>query len=408
MSKKKQQIPAIRFNGFTNAWEQRKLGYDKDVRDGTHDSPKYHQEGHPLVTSKNLNDYGLDMTDVSLISNSDFEAINKRSKVDNGDILFGMIGTIGNPVIVDRSDFAIKNVALIKEGGDIPNRFLIQLLKSSVFEKYIRNENAGNTQKFLGLSKIREFTFFTPTTEEQIRIATFFKQLDDTVALHQRQLDNYKQLKQILMKKIFNQEIQFKDNSGNDYPVWEKKKLKDLGKFYSGTGFNDKYQGYLDLSIPFFKVSDMNISSNSKYMVESNNTVDDDICREMKINKIKGPAILFAKVGAAIYKERKRIVHNAFLMDNNMMALAINNSVDIEFAYYLCQSLNFSKYAQIGALPSYNASDIGSLNCKLPTIPEQEKIAIFLSTVDQKVNQAEQKVELLKEQKRGLMQLMFI
>ena len=116
------------------------------------------------------------MTDVSLISDADFEAINKRSKVDNGDILFGMIGTIGNPVIVDRSDFAIKNVALIKEGGDIPNRFLIQLLKSSVFEKYIRNENAGNTQKFLGLSKIREFTFFTPTIEEQSRIATFFKQ----------------------------------------------------------------------------------------------------------------------------------------------------------------------------------------------------------------------------------------
>ena len=178
--------PAVRFPGFTDVWEQRKLGDDKDVRDGTHDSPKYHKEGHPLVTSKNLNDYGLDMTDVSLISDADFEAINKRSKVDNGDILFGMIGTIGNPVIVDRSDFAIKNVALIKEGGDIPNRFLIQLLKSSVFEKYIRNENAGNTQKFLGLSKIREFTFFTPTTEEQIRIATFFKQLDDTIALHQR------------------------------------------------------------------------------------------------------------------------------------------------------------------------------------------------------------------------------
>ena len=121
------------------------------------------------------------------------------------------------------------------------------------------------------------------------------------------------------MQKIFNQELRFKDKNGNDYPVWQKKKLKDLGKFYSGTGFNDKYQGYLDLSIPFFKVSDMNIASNSKYMVESNNTVDDDICREMKINKITGPAILFAKVGAAIYMERKRIVHNDFLMDNSVL-----------------------------------------------------------------------------------------
>ena len=209
------------------------------------------------------------------------------------------------------------------------------------------------------------------------------------------------------MQKIFNQELRFKDKNGNDYPVWQKKKLKDLGKFYSGTGFNDKYQGYLDLSIPFFKVSDMNIASNSKYMVESNNTVDDDICREMKINKITGPAILFAKVGAAIYMERKRIVHNDFLMDNNMMALRINDSVDIEFTYYLCQSLSFSKYAQVGALPSYNASDIGRLHCKLPVISEQKKIAIFLSTLDQKVNEAAQKVELFKELKKGLMQQMF-
>ena len=243
--------------------------------------------------------------------------------------------------------------------------------------------------------------------DEQTKIGNFFKQLDDTIALHQRQMDNYKELKKTSMQKIFNQELRFKDKNGNDYPVWQKKKLKDLGKFYSGTGFNDKYQGYLDLSIPFFKVSDMNIASNSKYMVESNNTVDDDICREMKINKITGPAILFAKVGAAIYMERKRIVHNDFLMDNNMMALRINDSVDIEFTYYLCQSLSFSKYAQVGALPSYNASDIGRLHCKLPVISEQKKIAIFLSTLDQKVNEAAQKVELFKELKEGLMQQMF-
>ncbi|RPA60665.1 restriction endonuclease subunit S [Aerococcus agrisoli] len=201
--KEGEKVPELRFANFSKEWEQRKLDDNKDVRDGTHDSPKYHQEGHPLVTSKNLNDYGLDMNDVSLISDEDFEAINKRSKVDNGDILFGMIGTIGNPVIVDRSDFAIKNVALIKEGGNIPNRFLIQLLKSPVFKKYIRSENAGNTQKFLGLSKIREFTFFTPTIEEQKLIGTFFKQLDDTIALHQEKLIHLESLKKSYLQKMF-------------------------------------------------------------------------------------------------------------------------------------------------------------------------------------------------------------
>ena len=75
-----------------------------------------------MVTSKNLTHSGLDMTDVSFLTDKDFNEINKRSKVSIGDILFGMIGTIGNPVIVDRDDFAIKNVALIKEKTSNPIR----------------------------------------------------------------------------------------------------------------------------------------------------------------------------------------------------------------------------------------------------------------------------------------------
>lgn len=195
--------PEIRFAGFTEPWEQRKLGDESDVRDGTHDSPKYYDKGYPLVTSKNLKDFGLDLSNVSFISDEDFEVINKRSKVGIGDILFGMIGTIGNPVLVDRADFAIKNVALIKEQKKILNSFLIQILKSPVFDKYIKNENAGGTQKFLSLSKIRDFNFLCPNIEEQNCISAFFKQLDDTIALHQRNLNVLKEMKKSLLQQMF-------------------------------------------------------------------------------------------------------------------------------------------------------------------------------------------------------------
>jgi type I restriction enzyme S subunit len=175
---------------FAFTWEQRKLGDVKDVRDGTHDSPKYHNDGFPLVTSKNLSDNGLDMSDVSLISRDDYEAISRRSKVDVGDILFGMIGTIGNPVLLDTAGFGIKNVALIKSGGEVSNNFLIQLLKSPVFDKYIQFENAGGTQKFLGLSKIRDFVFYVPSIIEQNKIGSFFTDLDNLITLHQREPKN--------------------------------------------------------------------------------------------------------------------------------------------------------------------------------------------------------------------------
>ena len=103
-------------------WEMKKLGDVYDVRDGTHDSPKYQDEGYPLITSKNLKTGYLDFKKVKYISKQSLEKINERSKVNLGDVLFAMIGTIGNPVVVDSlSDFAIKNVALFKIPGMVQN-----------------------------------------------------------------------------------------------------------------------------------------------------------------------------------------------------------------------------------------------------------------------------------------------
>ena len=127
-------IPKIRFKSFLNHWSYTRLKEVKDVRDGTHSSPKYIDNGYPLVTSKNLTDSGLNLNDVSLISESDYIEINKRSKVEVGDILLGLIGTIGKPVLVETDGFAIKNVGLIKNGGEIQNQFLLQYLKTNIFK----------------------------------------------------------------------------------------------------------------------------------------------------------------------------------------------------------------------------------------------------------------------------------
>ena len=195
--------PEIRFDGFTSDWKKRKLGEVKDVRDGTHDSPKYQNKGFPLITSKNIKESGLDMSNVSLISFEDFNAINQRSKVDIGDIIFGMIGTIGNPIILERDDFAIKNVALLKNGGSIDNRFLLQLLKSPVFELYMKKENAGGTQKFLGLSQIRNLNFLVPELSEQQKIGEFFSQLDNLLTLYKRKVEHLQEQKKSLLKQMF-------------------------------------------------------------------------------------------------------------------------------------------------------------------------------------------------------------
>nr|DAI96103.1 MAG TPA: hypothetical protein [Caudoviricetes sp.] len=199
------KVPELRFAGFADAWVQRNLGEWSDVRDGTHASPKYIEQGHPMVTSKNLTDSGLDMSDVSYLTDEDFNEINQRSKVDIGDILFGMIGTIGKPVIVDRDDFAIKNVALIKEktSPEIINTWLIQYLKSPSFERFIQKENAGGTQKFIALGLIRDMKLMTPSVQEQARIGELLNHLDNLIAANQRKLDLLKEQKKGFLQNMF-------------------------------------------------------------------------------------------------------------------------------------------------------------------------------------------------------------
>lgn len=103
-----------------DSWKCVKFSDVLDVRDGTHDSPTYHDMGYPLITSKNLKDGQITDKDIRYISKEDYEKINERSKVDIGDILFAMIGTIGNPVVVQNEpQFAIKNMALFKNIGRI-------------------------------------------------------------------------------------------------------------------------------------------------------------------------------------------------------------------------------------------------------------------------------------------------
>lgn len=184
-------------------WEEKTLSELCDVRDGTHDSPKYVKNGFPLVTSKNLTKYGtIDFYNINFISEEDYNIINNRSKVNIGDILFGMIGTIGKPVLVKSTGFAIKNVALLKPLY-IDNSFLFYYLQSDKVEKIFRYEQTGNTQKFIALNTIRQLKIIVPHKEEQQKIADFLSTYDETISYAKKELDKWKELKKGLLQQMF-------------------------------------------------------------------------------------------------------------------------------------------------------------------------------------------------------------
>ena len=189
-----------------NGWKKVLLGEACDVRDGTHDSPQYYSEGYPLVTSKNVTGGKIDFTDCSLICKEDYNKINQRSKVDYGDILMPMIGTVGNPVIVDiDGEFAIKNVALIKfrDNSAVINSFVKTLLESDYFDRAVISKVRGGTQKFISLGDIRKLEICLPPISVQEQFADFVHQVDKSKVAVQKALDETQLLFNSLMQKYF-------------------------------------------------------------------------------------------------------------------------------------------------------------------------------------------------------------
>lgn len=183
-------------------WEVLQLSGLCDVRDGTHDSPKYKDNGIPLVTSKNIVDDILDLTNVSLISNEDAFEVNKRSKVDKGDIIMSMIGTVGSAVLLmDEPEFCIKNVALLKP-KKIFGVFLIQLIRSKYFQDYLADSIDGGIQKFVSLGTLRNMEVSLPSRAEQTAISTILSDMDQEIQALVQRLNKTRQIKQGMMQEL--------------------------------------------------------------------------------------------------------------------------------------------------------------------------------------------------------------
>ncbi len=187
-------------------WEVEGLGKVCDVRDGTHDSPAYCSEGFPLVTSKNVSSGKIDLSDCSYIAKDDYEKINQRSKVDKGDIIMPMIGTVGIPVIVNfEPNFAIKNVALIKfnSSSAVNNVYIKVLLESNYFDNAIMRKVRGGTQKFISLGDIRKLQVLVPPIALQNQFAAFVAQVDKSKSVLRKLLEKQELLRAALMQEYF-------------------------------------------------------------------------------------------------------------------------------------------------------------------------------------------------------------
>ena len=239
MSSKKHQIPAIRFKGFTDAWEQRKLGDIADIKDSARISNElWVENGIPYLRSSDL--VNGELNGELFISKETYEGYaSKTGAPQKDDVLFTSGGKVG--VVYhkkDESPVYVQGGAVLYVKTSTSNlldgSFLSIYFGSPRMQTYMDIASSGGTIKHFTLKPANASPIIFPGLSEQQKIGAFFKELDKTIALHQRQLDNYKQLKKSMKQKIFDQKLRFKDADGNDYPKWKRRTLGEISEIIMG------------------------------------------------------------------------------------------------------------------------------------------------------------------------------
>ena len=411
------KVPAIRFAGFTDPWEQRKLGDVASSFDyGLNAAATEYDGQNKYLRITDIDDETHEFSKSDLTTPLADLAMSADYLLKEGDLLFARTGaSVGKTYLYRQFDgmvyfagFLIR--ARIGEGAD--PEFAYQATLTDAYKKYVAITSQRSGQPGVNAQEYADYQLMLPSKTEQQQIGMTLRSLDDLITLHQRKYDKLVVFKKSMLEKMFPKdgesvpEIRF---AGFTDP-WEQRKLGELGFAQSGIGFPDAEQGGAE-GTPFFKVSDMNTPGNEYELAASKNYVTAEQIARMgwhPLNQV--PAIFFAKVGAAVMLNRKRLVNEPFLLDNNTMAFSMDSSLlDTQFGQSLFERLDLTSLIQVGALPSFNSSDVESISVSLPsTMDEQRQIGQYLCNLNTLITLHQRKLELLQNIKKSLLDKMFV
>ena len=399
MSSKKHQIPAIRFKGFTDAWEQRKLGDIADIKDSARISNElWVENGIPYLRSSDL--VNGELNGELFISKETYEGYaSKTGAPQKDDVLFTSGGKVG--VVYhkkDESPVYVQGGAVLYVKTSTSNlldgSFLSIYFGSPRMQTYMDIASSGGTIKHFTLKPANASPIIFPGLSEQQKIGAFFKELDKTIALHQRQLDNYKQLKKSMKQKIFNQELRFKDADGNDYPKWKRRTLGEISEIIMGQSPDSA-----------------NYTSNEQDTVLIQGNAD------LNGGRIT-PRIYTTQItktceaGDIILTVRAPVGDLAIA---NTRACIGRGVCAIKGDLYIYQYLEmirdtdgWRKIIQGSTFESINSNDVKDLPIDVPSSEERKKIAEFFKALDRRIEKSTQRVESMKQFRKGLMQQMFV
>lgn len=245
------------------------------------------------------------------------------------------------------------------------------------------------------------FIALPPTTAEQRAIAQALSDVDALLATLDQVIAKKRDLKQAAMQKLLTGETRLPGYSGE----WETLPAREIGFFKGGSGFPLGAQGEPNGEYPFFKVSDMNNEGNETFMTVANHYISEQTRTRLGATAFPPDSIVFAKVGAAVFLERKRILGQASCIDNNMAAFVLDkNRVDVGYVHALLLNKKLSALVTTTALPALSAKQLGEMQLAVPPLPEQSAIATVLSDMDAELSVLEARRDKTRNIKQAMMQ----
>ena len=352
------------------------------VRDGTHDTPKPTQKGYKLVTGKHLKNGVIDPTDAYFISESDFNKINERSKVDQWDVLMSMIGTIGEIAVVkEQPDYAIKNIALFKcAGSELKGKWLAYYLSSPIAKGYFIGNQKGSSQQFLSLKQLRNLPILVADEPYMKYVVDVLSRYDSLIENYQKQIKLLEEAAQRLYKEWF-ADLRFPGHESTKIvdgvpEGWEKKRITDLLDIKYGKDHKKLLNG----NIPVYGTGGIMRYANSSLYT-----------------------------GESVLIPRKGSLNNIMLVDGTFWTIdtmfysipKIENSAKIAY-FYLCEHDMYSM--NIGAaVPSMTINILNGMELLLPTDNLRREFEKFVGDYYRLISFLQSQIRLLTEARDRLL-----
>lgn len=264
---------------------------------------------------------------------------------------------------------------------------------------------AQSTRNQVPISMQRTFSIKLPTIGEQTKIATFLTAVDEKLTQLKKKKTLLEQYKKGVMQKLFSQELRFKDDNNQDFPDWQEKTLGEISKNVM-YGMNSSAIAYDGIN-KYLRITDIDEDSR-KFIPNPLTSPEGDIENKYKLNE---GDLVFARTGASVGKS---YLYNK--SDGNLLfaGFLIRFAIQKENPYFIyLQTIqdSFKKWVQLMSMrsgqPGINAEEYKTLILDIPSLPEQQKIATFLSAIDEKINHCSAKIEKMETWKKGLLQQMF-